>query len=251
MATREQLQQALNNPNVRKLLDVIAQAEGVKHGYNTMFGNERFNNLSAHPNVRKQFKQTDGTTNYTTAAGRYQFLNPTWKTLASQYGLKDFSPRSQDLGAVALIAGRGALNDAIKGNYQSAIQKLGKEWASLPSSPYAQPKRSQAEIDKFLGGASSLGGQPKPHGLTVQQLTAKYGKPRAVDSSMFGKQAQQPQGLTVQTLTAKYGQPKDVDPVAVFGGQGAQTKGLTVQELTAKYGSPKQVDLSTLTGNNT
>lgn len=243
--------QYLNDPKVRKYLDVIAMAEGVKHGYNTIFGNERFGNLNAHPNVRKQFKQTDGKVNYTTAAGRYQFLKPTWDGLTRQYGLKDFSPQSQDIAAIGLLIQNGALPHILKGDYQTATRKSGRTWASLPSSPYAQPKRSQAEIDKFLGGASSLGGQPKPHGLTVQQLTAKYGKPRAVDSSMFGKQAQQPQGLTVQTLTAKYGQPKNIDPVAVFGGQSAQTKGLTVQELTAKYGSPKQVDLSTLTGNNT
>lgn len=243
--------QYLNDPKVRKYLDVIAMAEGVKHGYNTIFGNERFGNLNAHPNVRKQFKQTDGKVNYTTAAGRYQFLKPTWDGLTRQYGLKDFSPQSQDIAAIGLLIQNGALPHILKGDYQTATQKSGRTWASLPSSPYAQPKRSQAEIDKFLGGASSLGGQPKPHGLTVQQLTAKYGKSRAVDSSMFGKQAQQPQGLTVQTLTAKYGQPKNIDPVAVFGGQSAQTKGLTVQELTAKYGSPTQVDLSTLTGNNT
>lgn len=241
----------LNDPRVRKYLDVVAMAEGVKHGYNTIFGNERFSNLNAHPNVRKQFKQTDGKVNYTTAAGRYQFLKPTWDGLTRQYGLKDFSPQSQDIAAIGLLIQNGALPHILKGDYQTATQKSGRTWASLPSSPYAQPKRSQAEIDKFLGGASSLGGQPRPQGLTVQQLTAKYGKPRAVDSSMFGQQAPQSQVLTVQALTAKYGQPKDVDPVAVFGGQSAQTKGLTVQELTAKYGSPKQVDLSTLTGNNT
>lgn len=237
MSERQQLEQLLNNPNARKMLDLIANAEGVKHGYNTLFGNQRFDSLNWHPNIRKQFKQTDGKTNTTTAAGRYQFLNPTWQNLAKRYGLKDFSPQNQDLAALALIAQNGALKNVINGDFKGAVGKLGGTWASLPSSTYAQPKRSWSEL-----GMS--GGQSQPQGLTVQQLTAKYGKPKQVDSSIFGQQSQiqKPQGLTVQSLTAKYGQPKAVD-ISIFGGQ-SQPTGLTVQELTSKYGAPKQVDLS-------
>ena len=239
MATYQQLQQLLSNPNARQMLDIIARAEGVKHGYNTMFGNERFNSLQAHPNVRKQFNQTDGKTNTTTAAGRYQFLKPTWDGLSRQYGLKDFSPQNQDIAALALMAQKGALNNVLKGDFKGAVGKLGGTWASLPSSTYAQPKRSWSEL-------GLNGGSPQPQGLTVQQLTAKYGKPKQVDGSIFGQQpqAQKPQGLTVQSLTAKYGQPKAVDS-SVFSGQ-SQPVGLTVQELTSKYGAPKQVDLSML-----
>lgn len=151
MATLEQIQEAYANPNARKFLDFIAQAEGVKHGYNTLFGNQQFGNLEAHPNIRKAFKQTDGTTNYTTAAGRYQFLKGTWDGLARQYGFRDFSPQSQDLGAMALIAGRGALKDVLSGNYKAAINKLGPEWASLPSSQYKQGKRSWDFVNEKLG----------------------------------------------------------------------------------------------------
>lgn len=140
MATRQQLEQALSNPNVRKMLNLIANTEGVKHGYNTLFGNERINDLSNHPNIRKAFTQTDGKKNYTTAAGRYQFIKDTWDGVARQYGLDDFGPRNQDIGAIALIAQNGALDDVLKGNYQGAIRKLGGTWASLPSSTYAQPK---------------------------------------------------------------------------------------------------------------
>lgn len=155
MATLEQIQTAYGNPNARKFLNFIADAEGVKNGYNTLFGNQRFDNLSAHPNVRKAFKQTDGSTNYTTAAGRYQFLKGTWDGLAKQYGFRDFSPQAQDMGALALIAGRGALDDVLKGNYTSAVQKLGKEWASLPSSTYAQGKRSWDFVKQKLGEDNS------------------------------------------------------------------------------------------------
>lgn len=174
MAKLSQLQQAYANPNVRKFLDLIAQAEGVKHGYNTMFGNERFGNLSTHPNVRKAFKQTDGRTNYTTAAGRYQFLNSTWNNLAKRYGFRDFSPQAQDLGAIALIAGRGALDDVLKGNWQAAIQKTGKEWASLPSSTYKQGKRSWGDVNKFLGGGIQ---QPELKRQYVNLNTLREQKP--------------------------------------------------------------------------
>lgn len=177
-----QLQQAYANPNVRKFLDLIAQAEGVRHGYNTMFGNERFGNLSAHPNVRKAFKQTDGRTNYTTAAGRYQFLNSTWNNLAKRYGFRDFSPQAQDLGAIALIAGRGALDDVLRGNWQAAIQKTGKEWASLPSSTYKQGKRSWDFVNKHLGSniqQQQQGYQSQPIGkISASQLEGIL-KPKA------------------------------------------------------------------------
>lgn len=167
MAKLSELQQAYANPNMRKMLDLIAHTEGVRHGYNTLFGNERINSLGAHPNVRKAFKQTDGTTNYTTAAGRYQFLNGTWGNLAKQYGFRDFSPKSQDMGAVALIAQRGALKDVLSGNYQGAIQKLGKEWASLPTSTYKQNKHSWDSVNRFLGGNHTPQNTPQPQRSSV------------------------------------------------------------------------------------
>ena len=208
-----------------------------------MFGNQRINSLQSHPNIRKSFVQTDGKSNVTTAAGRYQFLKDTWDEVARQYGLKDFSPRNQDIAALALMVQNGSLPYVLKGDFQTAVKKSGGTWASLPSSPYAQPKRSWSELG--LGGGP-VSQAPQSQGLTVQELTAKYGKPKQVDSSIFGQQpqAQKPQGLTVQSLTAKYGQPKAVDS-SVFGGQ-SQPAGLTVQELTSKYGAPKQVDLSML-----
>lgn len=154
-----QLQRYASDPNVRKMFDLVAYTEGVKHGYNTMFGNQRIDNLSAHPNIRKQFKQTDGKMNVTTAAGRYQFLKPTWDGLSRQYGLKDFSPQSQDIAAVALLAQNGALPYVLKGDFATAIQKSGGTWASLPSSQYKQGKRSWNDVNQFLGGNIQQPGQ--------------------------------------------------------------------------------------------
>ena len=153
MATRQQLEQALQHPNVRKFLDLISYTEGTQgNGYRTAFGGGRLSSLNDHPRYLKSFRQTDGKMNKTSAAGRYQFLKGTWDNVARQYGLKDFSPHSQDLGAVALLFGRGAIPALLKGDYQTAIRKTGAEWASLPSSNYKQNKRSWDNVNKFLGG---------------------------------------------------------------------------------------------------
>lgn len=228
-------QQYLNNPNVRKLLDVIASAEGVKHGYNTIFGNERFGNLSAHPNVRKSFKQTDGKTNFTTAAGRYQFLKKTWDGLSRQYGLKDFSPQSQDIGAIALIIQKGALNDVLKGNYQAAIQKLGSTWASLPSSPYAQPKRSQAEINKFLGGSAQQGGY-QPQYLSAKDEVRLFGKSQSQTVRQKYLSAEDEAKLfpQQQPLATRYLSAEDEARLFQQGNQNTQQSSYLTPEQEAK-----------------
>lgn len=152
-ATRKQLEQALQNPNVRKFLDLISYTEGTQgNSYRTAFGGGKLNSLNDHPRYLKVFTQTDGKKNKTSAAGRYQFLSGTWDNVARQYGLRDFSPQNQDLGAVALLFGRGAIPALLKGDYQTAIRKTGDEWASLPSSNYKQNKRSWDNVNKFLGG---------------------------------------------------------------------------------------------------
>lgn len=130
----------LKNPNVRRYLDFIGQAEGADYG--TLFGGKMIEDFSRHPNIRAKFKETTGKENVTTAAGKYQFLGKTWTGLEGKLGLKDFSPTSQDVAAVELLRESGALGDVISGNFGQAIQKTGKVWASLPSSPYNQNKRS-------------------------------------------------------------------------------------------------------------
>lgn len=149
MATKQDLLNARNDPNVLRFLNLIARAEGTeKYGYNTAFGGNYFGDLSQHPNIKKQFKQTDGKVNSSGASGRYQFLNSTWNGVSKKYDLNDFGGVNQDLGAIALIAENGALKDVKGGNFKGAIDKLGNIWASFPSSPYKQHKRS---YDYLLG----------------------------------------------------------------------------------------------------
>lgn len=154
MATRrEQVEAVIDNENVRKILDLIAAVEGVKHGYSTGFGNTVLDSLTDHPRESKAFTQTDGKKMRTTAAGRYQFIESTWDEEAKRLGLSDFGERSQDMAAISRIIYRGALDDVLKGDFEAAIKKLGVEWAGMPSSNYAQPKKSWDFTTSFLNNS--------------------------------------------------------------------------------------------------
>lgn len=160
MSRKDELLQALQNPNVRAFLDMLAEAEGVRHGYNTGFGNTVIESLADHPRERKPFTETTGKRNETTAAGRYQFLEDTWDDVAKKLGLRDFGPESQDLAAVELLKRNGALPAILAGDFNTAVERSGKTWASLPSSPYAQPKKSAEFIASRLPGYNAQGQSP-------------------------------------------------------------------------------------------
>lgn len=130
----------LNNPNVQALLQVIRAGEGTSGptGYQTLFGGGLFQGFADHPR-QAITRKLGGRSITSTAAGAYQFLASTWDETARIMGLPDFSPRSQDLGALGRIAARGALADVKAGNFDAAIKKIAREWASMPGSPYGQP----------------------------------------------------------------------------------------------------------------
>lgn len=172
------LQQALANPNTRKMLDLLSYTEGtMKNGYYTAFGGGRLQDLSDHPRYSMAFTQTDGKQNKTSAAGRYQFIKDTWDGVARQYGLRDFSPQNQDLGAVALLAQNGALPYVLKGDWGNAIARSGRTWASLPSSTYAQPTKSWQKVQAFLGGRIQMPQQPTQRQFVdLNALRQQYGQ---------------------------------------------------------------------------
>jgi muramidase (phage lysozyme) len=142
MTPIDSLRAALQEDNVRAFLMMIRHGEGTSDGlgYSRMFGGAQFDSFTDHPRKAQTYKMgKTGKTLTSTAAGAYQFLSRTWDGLVKQYGFTDFTPESQDLGAIALIKGRGALPDVIAGNFEAAVSKCNKEWASLPGSPYGQP----------------------------------------------------------------------------------------------------------------
>lgn len=142
---------ALTSVNVRAFLRVIRHGESMQDesAYRWLFGStvskpKLFDSFEKHPQVRTyethdgQFIR-NGKIDFTTAAGAYQITYTTWQDCAKALGLQDFSPASQDLAAVFLIDRRGALDDVLAGRIVAAINKLGQEWASLPSAQYGQP----------------------------------------------------------------------------------------------------------------
>ena len=134
--TRDDLLGFLTHDNVQGFLRVIRQGESNQNedAYTILFGGEHFDSFADHP--RRKVTRGGLTS---TAAGAYQILERTWDGLVRQYGFRDFSPASQDQAAVALIAGRGALQLVLQGRCREAIARCAKEWASLPGSPYGQP----------------------------------------------------------------------------------------------------------------
>jgi muramidase (phage lysozyme) len=126
----------LSNRNVQAMLRVIRQGEGTADaaGYSRLFGGGQFSGFADHPRL---LVKKGGYSS--TAAGAYQFLSSTWDETAKAMGLTDFSPASQDMGAVGRLAARGALADVVAGRFEAAVKKINREWASLPGSPYGQP----------------------------------------------------------------------------------------------------------------
>lgn len=130
--------------NTRHFLDFLGRAEGAD--YNTIVGGGKFDSYDAHPNI-VGLRTAEGPS---TAAGRYQITGTTYRDVAPKLGITDFSPESQDRIALELIKRKGAMQDIENGDFNAAIAKLGGTWASLPSSPYSQPKRSQSWVEQTL-----------------------------------------------------------------------------------------------------
>jgi len=150
-------------PRTLALLDTLAMAEGTigqqNSGYNTHFGFDQTEDLSAHPGIIK------GTGKLRSDAfGRYQFLSPTWKSLGGAVksgpysgGGMDMSPANQDKGAVILINRRLGLSSAgeleklleKEGLSSRIISRLSGEWASFPGNNYGQPTKKQSTLISF------------------------------------------------------------------------------------------------------
>lgn len=119
--------------NIAAFLDTLAHAEGTpcfghKDGFNVIVGGETFNSYDDHPH---QLVWLPAYQIHSGAAGRYQFLMRTWDDLAERFYLPDFTPASQDLGAIHLIRQYKALELTHDGRIRDAIYACRKIWASL------------------------------------------------------------------------------------------------------------------------
>lgn len=151
---KKELLRDRNHPAMRAFLDTIAYAEGTYHdrlrGYQMRYPlGETFEGFEAHP-ARVGSAYCGKKEICSTAAGRYMFLEKTWKTIAERLDLDDFSPLNQDIAALYLIRERRAIDDIKNGNLRSALDKVKEVWASLPGSPYQQPVKKYEILRKVF-----------------------------------------------------------------------------------------------------
>lgn len=150
--------------NLKSFLEVIGASEGAD--YDTIVGGSKMGSFDKHPN-KVGLVTGDGPS---TAAGKYQITNRTWKSL-HHGGNAEFTPENQDAAAIELLKRRGAWSDVLAGNWDAAVGKLGNEWQSLPSgTSQNQGKRNWSYFKKQMqaaqernsqGTAMPSGGAPK------------------------------------------------------------------------------------------
>ncbi|QOY96482.1 glycoside hydrolase family 104 protein [Massilia sp. UMI-21] len=153
-------QQHLLHPNVAAFLKAIASAEG--GGYDFKYGalkgraNDRwrFSDMSTHPGP--------GIDGKTTAAGMYQITRPTWEHHGGKLGLRDFSPRTQDLIAVEILRSLGVIELIKEGRIVEVMPKAARIWAALPKGPGQAnhyPPQRYMQFENFLSAFVGAGGQ--------------------------------------------------------------------------------------------
>lgn len=136
---------SISSKPTRAVLSVIAAAEGTGSNYNIIFSFRKFSSYADHP------RQVVCSGGYCSdAAGRYQFLSTSWDETRRGIGVRDFTPDSQDKGAVQRMqAFRGVREHSSvlsRPAFERMIYKLNREWASLPGSPYGQPTKSMSSL---------------------------------------------------------------------------------------------------------
>ena len=125
----------------RALTDTIAGPESAGR-YDVIYGGSRFTDFSDHPGKYVTIASGPNRGLKSSAAGKYQFLERTWDSLAKQLGLTDFSPESQDTAAFEYArqeyqrrTGRDLQSDVVSQDPQR-IAEIGRalsgKWTSLP-----------------------------------------------------------------------------------------------------------------------
>ncbi|MDZ7593219.1 MAG: glycoside hydrolase family 104 protein [Thiobacillus sp.] len=138
----------VNHPNVRAMLRVIRNGESSQDdvAYQMLCGQRgaAFTSFADHPRPALPSPCSRG------AAGAYQIIIRTWDWVRGEMKLPDFSPASQDLAALGLIAYRGALPAVLAGDVATAVAKLKNEWTSLPGGAENNPLAGDVEKARRL-----------------------------------------------------------------------------------------------------
>lgn len=151
---RPYLQQYVANSysqRMRAFLATIRWAETGTSGdesYRKLVFNGTFNDLSTHPLI-KQCAPINRKRVCSTAAGAYQMLDKSWYDLQPKLNLTNFSPASQDKMAVEYIRRNQAIADVEAGNFDTALQKVGRVWASIPYNNYNQNAKTLEQLRSY------------------------------------------------------------------------------------------------------
>ena len=139
----------------KAFLHTIAVAEGTDspNGYRTQYTGTQFSSFRDHPRQVKCSRRY-GKKLCSDAAGRYQFLSPTWDRFAKKLGIRDFTPANQNRVALELIREKGALQDVKAGRFEVAATKVAPVWPSLRrfgngSLEKSMPKLKQVYQDRL------------------------------------------------------------------------------------------------------
>jgi muramidase (phage lysozyme) len=197
--------------NIKNYLDGLGNAEGAN--YDTIVGGKKFTDYSKHPGV-VGITTKEGPS---TAAGKYQITKTTYDYYAPKLGIKDFSPESQDKIARAILKDKNAENDIIKGDFDAAHSKLGSTWASLPTSKYSQPKKTNEWVEENIKPVKSgsytadqIDNIDKP-----QQVLDRHDSSNVSDDNPYLKYVNQKQEEDNPYL--KYVTKEDISPSKSFG----------------------------------
>lgn len=170
-------------PYQRALLDVISGPESGGR-YNVIYGGRKFSDYSRHPGVAVPIQSGPNVGKTSSAAGRYQFIGPTWESYRKKLNLPDFSPASQDRAAWALakdVYGPNLDQVLLSGDPQAIAgvgQKLAGTWTSLPGGI-----EQGTNVNKFVSAFNQSLGSPQAVNMATQGAAASAANNTALNAA--------------------------------------------------------------------
>ena len=157
----------LKFPKIRAFLDMLAVVEGTdvnndgrQTDYDVRMGGSPANQIREEDLSKHSGK---------VALGRYQAIPGTWREAAAKLGLRDFTPRSQDIFAAWKLIDRKMINDIQNDRFDDAIDKGSLEWASLPNrDKTAKNNGTPTSYYEYTSGKNK--GKPQPTPYNVERL---------------------------------------------------------------------------------